>query len=213
MGVVGLSIVYNYYRTYDPATGRYLESDPIGLAAGLNTYAYVGNMPTMYFDPFGLEPYAQDFWDNYLDYDNYGATDAWNKIGGNLNKTYGPYSNSCAARVSYGLNYGGEPIPANVPGGNRNYGGDNKRYIVSARQLRSYLKNRWGDPDKALSTRADLRALIDSLSPDQVAVVVSQGHAAVVSKSYKDGYVDGYLGDAWILPLKPEPSECGACDE
>ena len=46
---------YNYYRTYDPSTGRYLESDPIGLAAGLNTYAYVGNMPTTYVDPFGLE--------------------------------------------------------------------------------------------------------------------------------------------------------------
>ena len=45
---------YNYYRSYDPSTGRYLESDPIGLAAGLNTYAYVGNMPTMLVDPFGL---------------------------------------------------------------------------------------------------------------------------------------------------------------
>ncbi|HNP64628.1 MAG TPA: RHS repeat-associated core domain-containing protein, partial [Woeseiaceae bacterium] len=44
----------NYYRTYDPSTGRYLESDPIGLVAGLNTYAYVGNMPTMYVDPLGL---------------------------------------------------------------------------------------------------------------------------------------------------------------
>jgi uncharacterized protein RhaS with RHS repeats len=46
--------VYNYYRTYDPSTGRYLESDPIGLAAGLNTYSYVSNMPTMQVDPFGL---------------------------------------------------------------------------------------------------------------------------------------------------------------
>ena len=46
---------YNYYRTFDPATSRYLESDPIGLAAGPNTYAYVGNMPTMHVDPFGLE--------------------------------------------------------------------------------------------------------------------------------------------------------------
>ncbi|WP_082990217.1 RHS repeat-associated core domain-containing protein [Woeseia oceani] len=49
-------VLYNYFRTYDPSTGRYLDSDPIGLNAGLNTYAYVGNMPTMYFDPFGLEP-------------------------------------------------------------------------------------------------------------------------------------------------------------
>ena len=49
-----LALVYNYYRTYDPSTGRYLESDPIGLAARLNTYSYVGNMPTMRIDPLGL---------------------------------------------------------------------------------------------------------------------------------------------------------------
>ena len=45
---------YNYYRTYDPSTGRYMESDPISLAAGLNTYSYVSNMPTMQTDTFGL---------------------------------------------------------------------------------------------------------------------------------------------------------------
>ncbi|MDJ0710061.1 MAG: RHS repeat-associated core domain-containing protein [Woeseiaceae bacterium] len=45
---------YNYYRNYDPSTGRYLESDPIGLDGGLNTYIYVENMPTTYVDPFGL---------------------------------------------------------------------------------------------------------------------------------------------------------------
>jgi RHS repeat-associated protein len=31
----------NYFRDYDPAVGRYVESDPIGLRAGTNTYSYV----------------------------------------------------------------------------------------------------------------------------------------------------------------------------
>ena len=45
---------YNYFRDYDPATGRYIESDPAGLAAGLNTYAYVGSDPVGSVDPLGL---------------------------------------------------------------------------------------------------------------------------------------------------------------
>jgi RHS repeat-associated protein len=49
------NLYYNYYRDYDPQTGRYIESDPIGLAGGTNTYGYVGSNPLSYFDPLGLD--------------------------------------------------------------------------------------------------------------------------------------------------------------
>jgi len=49
----------NFYRTYDQASGRYLEPDPLGAWAngpGPNPYAYVGGNPLRYTDPFGLRP-------------------------------------------------------------------------------------------------------------------------------------------------------------
>ena len=45
---------YNYFRDYDPRTGRYVESDPIGLEGGGNSYAYVTENPVKWADSLGL---------------------------------------------------------------------------------------------------------------------------------------------------------------
>jgi RHS repeat-associated protein len=46
---------YNYYRFYDPHTGRYRETDPIGLAGGLNVFNYAEANPVRFSDPMGLD--------------------------------------------------------------------------------------------------------------------------------------------------------------
>jgi len=46
--------VESWHRFYDPVTGRYVSADPIGLAGGMNLYAYVQNDPVNWVDPWGL---------------------------------------------------------------------------------------------------------------------------------------------------------------
>jgi hypothetical protein len=55
---------------YDPATGRWLSKDPIGISGGLNLYAFCGNDPVNYVDPSGL-------WGIQFGRRNLGVGDPW----------------------------------------------------------------------------------------------------------------------------------------
>ncbi|MGF6492563.1 RHS repeat-associated protein [Luteibacter sp. 621] len=75
-------LFYNGHRYYHPDTGRYLESDPIGLMGGTGTYVYALGNPFRFSDPYGLwawgDPLPQglvDFAAGFGDTVSFGLTD------------------------------------------------------------------------------------------------------------------------------------------
>jgi RHS repeat-associated protein len=55
-----LGLQHSRNRTYSPTLGRFLQTDPIGFAGGMNLYGYVGNDPINLRDPLGLVPEEND---------------------------------------------------------------------------------------------------------------------------------------------------------
>ncbi|WP_277948949.1 T6SS effector amidase Tae4 family protein, partial [Pseudoalteromonas piscicida] len=187
-------------------TASKISGGKFGNGAATAAMAQLFNQETSnYKNVTAQRPYSEDFWEEYLNYDDYDTAAAWETVGGSLDDGYGPYSNSCATRVSHGLNQSGAPIPRGAPGANLNFGGDNGglRYILSARQLEVYLADAWGTPDFSNVTVEQLSSLRTSMAPNQVAIGVSPDHATVLTNSYSDKYwglASG--GSVWILPTK-----------
>jgi RHS repeat-associated protein len=108
---------YNYFRDYDPATGRYIESDPIGIYGGPSTYAYVDGDPLGLVDPTGLDSNLGDGYTGRVDQFNYGGESSFEihvfDKNGNEVGIYGP--NGWIARHGYN-----EARPAGVSQGVEN---------------------------------------------------------------------------------------------
>src|SRR5438093_13243791 len=51
--------MYRRNRYYDPASGRFTQEDPLGLAGGMNLYGFADGDPVNFGDPFGLCPECQ----------------------------------------------------------------------------------------------------------------------------------------------------------
>jgi RHS repeat-associated protein len=68
---------YNYRRDgYEPQTGRYTQSDPLGIFAGASTYGYVDSNPIAYTDPSGLIKWTGEIYSFEVGYG--GAAGAYN---------------------------------------------------------------------------------------------------------------------------------------
>lgn len=160
--------------------------------------------------PIPGRPSASSFWGKYPRYPNPSYIMVWRDfIKGWIGEDYLNDPNSCAARISYGLNYGGHLIKVH-PAANVNvngnlvppWHGDGLRYIISAQSLREYLRREWKEPDYTLPGET-VETLKEKLKdcPNGLFIVGSATHIGVVKRGYNDPYPqllnDG--GWAWLL--------------
>lgn len=131
----------------------------------------------------------------------------WEFIGGNVGKSFAG-QNTCATRVSYGLDYGGAPIAHydntvsfhNDPHTTfRGKAGDGKNYIVGAPAMAAHLTAQWGPPDARLTTNDQVTAFAATLTGTQGAIFAGPHHSGLIMKGYRDPYV---FTDPGVMPVQ-----------
>jgi RHS repeat-associated protein len=126
---------YNYFRYYNPQTGRYITPDPIGLEGGINLFVYVQNKPLNKSDRLGL-------WFDSMNAVNWqDPPEAWGTIDLQLSVTFLPVN----IAWDFGKNLS---VNANLPGLSVGFGLD--MYYNQPRPCEKYVQP-WIGPGKNLS--------------------------------------------------------------
>jgi RHS repeat-associated protein len=205
------------FRFYDPELSRWTTADPSGFPDGPNSSNYAP-IPTSQLDYLGLAKLDADggasLWLNYYRYGTVqsgGKTtlQAWERAGDWLlaNHLTGDdeWENSCAIRLSIGLNGSGNAIPSG-PTSNLSLG---ERYIITAAAMNTYISNAWGASDRTVASaggistlQADLATYSQALNKSIYAVAINNGHVSMISSSYTDSTFAALYGgsyNVWIL--------------
>lgn len=189
----------------------------IGRAAGTQTAADPRPDSAAFFAAY--KPVDYSTIPSQTQNDPHHQIEVWKIIGGNVGKFgEGPTNNSnvqnsCAARMSYGLNSVGVAVKGT--GASKNFvdqkdrfgkSGDGDRYILSAARMQDFLTATFGAPTKTLNTAEDVKAFAKTLAKGQCAIFACQGHTGVITDSTND-YLDPYVLDevpvvVWTLPVK-----------
>jgi RHS repeat-associated protein len=173
-------LYYNYFRDYDPQMGRYVESDPLGLAAGVNTYAYVRSNAVSRIDSNGL-----------LDVFIGGAMDGTTRIVASYQQAYGlAHSNRSSLYFEWGQ-------ASNVIDAVRRARGKNKCEPINI------VGHSYGGSTASSVSRKLKAAGIDVnllVTVDPVSRIWSRGSGAAsswVDINAAPGSSNGFSGDTW----------------
>jgi hypothetical protein len=134
-----------------------------------------------------MKPTWSKFWAEYPDYGTYpDSSEVKAAIGGAVNADW--IVNTCAVRLSWGLNYSGVPLPSNFAGLLTLKGGDGMRYALRVREMRMWLPGAavLGPPDFDLKKKAG-----EAFDKTKLA-----GMKGIIAFDIKFGDATGHL-DAW----------------